>query len=353
MTALLIFNTKLYFMDIFFICVGILLGLLVFIVILTLGNPQGARHIAVALLIIVGLGFILTQFFLLFDGRYNFWPFICFGGICFIILEGSRSVAFKTRTAVFSWRTGEPIGFLTAGDFKFVIPWLEYTSVSTDGAENQSISMKDLPVKIENTEKIQTATKGIQAKVKEIFFLLRPTADINQLFQIEGGTTTVIQRIREFTFQFFQDKIGEIEPVDLDTDKGTLIICLAEDLRIAINKFCLDNEYPYRIPDSNGNYYSVTIGDTELDKEYYSVLAKQEIAQLTANADNLAAEKLVDRLIKAGDLLLVGTQYTAADRLKAAQVTLGIVKEDIKLQTFGVTPDFAVLLKAIAELLKK
>jgi len=177
--------------------------------------------------------------------------------------------------------------------------------------------------------------------------MLHLTGNISELFNIEGGAATVRKRINKFVFQFFQAQINKIEAEDFDLNKGDVIQKLTRELKAGINAYCTRNGYPYHIHDD------ITIGDTELDKAYYEALAKKAIAVVTQQALDVDAEALLARIDKIGKGLLAGTAYSDADRLQAAQITLGIVKKDIQFKKFGVDPDTAVLLKAIAEILKK
>jgi hypothetical protein len=263
------------------------------------------------------------------------------------IYNGGKSLSYKTQTGVWDNITGKPIGVMKEGDLNWSDSVFTKTTTSVNGEPNVSADLQEIEIVIESTPDIQTKTRGVQAKVKEISFMLHLHGHIDRLFDIEGGRETILRRINKFTLQFFQDRVGQIEATTLDQDKGTQIRTLADQLKLEVNQFCRDNNYPFDIVNV------VTIGDTELDPSYYAALAKKEIALLTQEALDVDANALLARIDKIGKALLKGTTYSDADRLQAAQITLGIVKKDIQFKKFGVDPDTGVLLKAIAEILKK
>jgi hypothetical protein len=328
------------------------LGMIVFILILKLLLPTVSwiRHFVLFILCSVAVYYAFT--FILaeaYENNHNFWPIFYCVLCCGLIYKGGRSLDYLTRTGIFDRITNKPVGHFGPGSLKFIVPFLEYTSIKTDGQENIGISMKATEIKIPETPKIQTLTKGVQAVVKDIVFLIKPTDKIELLYPIYEGPKTIANRIISFVYQFFQDKIGHIDPEVLDQNKGDAVRKLAKELKAEVIKFCEENQFPFTIPETA----VVTIGDTELDKEYYAALARKAIAVLTQNALDVDADALKDRLVRVGNALLKGTHYTDADKLQAAQISLGIVKKDIQFKKFGVDPDFGKLIKAIAMLLKK
>lgn len=342
--------------EIFLTEISIFLGVAIFVLILKALMPtvKGLWGFVLFILIVVTLYFAITAIIMIDDDKFSIFPVIFFVLCCVLLYHGGRGVAYLSTTAVFDRMTSKPIRGLKAGSRNWVIPIFEYTGTSTDGVENGSLSLKELKVKIIETPKIQTKTPGIQAVVRDVVFMLRGKEDqMQELLRINDGGKLVYERVVDYVYQFFHDKVGHTDPEELDTDKGTLIRKLANQLKVAVNRFCDANNYPYEIPKKS----RVTIGDTELDEAYYQALAKKEIARLTNMALDLDAEKLLARLIKLGNDLLPdvpgGATYTPDQRLKAAQVSLKIVSETIEFKKFGLDADTAELAKAIAEILKK
>lgn len=274
------------------------------------------------------------------------WPMIYLLLSCFYIYKGARSVPFKTATAVFSKVTNLMVGRIGAG-LHWADPFFERVTTSVDGVPNQTIDLQELKIDIEESTEHHTATKGIKAKVKKIVFMLKVTEDIPRLFDIEGGSKTVRERVLGKIHFILLDEIGQILPVDLDEDKGDTIKELAERLKDRVNQFCQENDYPYEIPDSS----EVTIGDTELDAEYYKVLARREYALLENQAKDVDAEKLRERIANFGKHILPGV--SAKEQTDSALISLGIVKKDIQERKYALDADLVQLAKDIALYFKK
>lgn len=337
-------------MESFIINTGIALVLAIIITLFKLKMPEESYKWKTSLIlgIIAILGFAIIFLALVFIGSWSaFWPIIYCLLFCFYVYKGSKSVAYKTATGVFSRITNKLIGRIEAG-LRWADPIYEVVTVSVDGTPNLTVDLQQLEIEIVETQEMHTSTRGIKAKVRNVVMMLEVIKEeIPQLFEIEGGTLTVRERITSYINFFFLDEIGKINPVDLDEDKGNTLKVLAKKLRIAVNRFCRKNLYPYEIPKGS----IVTIGDTELEAEYYKVLAKKEFMKLEQDALNVEAEMLKKRVLDLGNSLL--PTATENEKLKAAMVALKITPKTIEEKTYGVSTEISVLLKELAEILKK
>lgn len=275
------------------------------------------------------------------------WAIIYFIIFCLYIYLGSKDVALKTITGVFSRVTNKLIGNMTAG-LGWADPIFEKTTTNINGVENESIDLQELEIEIHETSLMHTSKRGIQAKVKNVVFMLEVIENrIPELFEIEGGKETIKNRILSYINFFFLDEIGKILPTDLDEDKGNTLKKLSKKLRKSVNKFCVTEHYPFEIP----HHSEVTIGDTELEAEYYKVLAKEEYAKLENKAKDIDAEKLRERIANFGKHNLPnGTEKEQNDH---ALIALGIVKKDMQENKYAIDSDFAQLAKEIALYFKK
>jgi len=264
------------------------------------------------------------------------------------IYSGSRDVPFRTMTGVFSRFGSKLIGYLRAGSKGWVDPLFEYTTVGTNGELNTSIDLQAIKVHIEETPLMQTKTRGIQVRIKDITLMLKfieSEEGVMQMISIEGGTKVIKERIIGFCDEFFLDEIGEKLPVDIDTDKGNILENLSEKLKKEVNHFCDTNNYPYRIPSNS----RITIGDTELQPEYYQALAKEAFAKLEGKAEKVKADTLRKRIQDMGKNLL--PNGNPKEQTECALIALGITKKEIKEQKYDIDGNISVLLVKLAEIL--
>lgn len=336
-------------MESFIICTGIALALAIVITLFKLFMSKQSYNMRTSFIlgIIAILGFTIIFLALVLIGSWAaFWPMLYLLLSCLYIYKGAVSVPFKTATAVFSRVTNLMVGRIGEG-LRWADPIFETVTTSVDGIPNQTIDLQELKIDIEESTEHHTATKGIKAKVKKIVFMLEVTEDIPRLFDIEGGPKTVLERVLGQINFILLDEIGQILPVVLDEDKGNTIKELAERLKDRVNQFCQDNDYPYKIPNNS----EVIIGDTELDAEYYKVLAKREYAKLEQKAKDLEAQKLQKRIKLFGKRSLpMGTEK---EQEQHALISLGIVKKDIQEKKYSLDTDLVQLAKDIALYFKK
>ncbi|HLP86654.1 MAG TPA: hypothetical protein VK153_02150 [Candidatus Paceibacterota bacterium] len=300
-------------------------------------------------LIIAICGAILfaARFIYLLIGEFNLWPLIFCVICCVFIYKGSKTVAFKTTTGVFSKITQKYVGHMDQGSLNWADPMFEVVTINVDGSPNISLDLQELKIEVLSTPDMHTKVRGIRAKVKNIVFMLEIIEDeMPYLFEIEGGGETIKKRILSFINLFFLDEIGKIDPVDLDEDKGEILKKLASRLKRSVNSFCKKNHYPYKIP--NGSI--ATIGDTELETKYYEVLAKKEFTKLEQDGFDVEAERIRERLLTLGNALL--PTATDNEKLKAAMVAIKITPKTIEEKTFGVNTEISALLKELADILK-
>jgi hypothetical protein len=299
-------------------------------------------------LLVAGVAIIhfAVKFLNLIDNdSFSIWPIIFCIIWCIFIISGGKTVAYKTVTGVFSRKTREVVGTMHAGALNWADPIFEITTTSVDGIPNKSADLQELQIKITETPLMHTSTSGIQAKVKRISLMLKLVGDIRELLEIEGGVSTIRERVTEDVEEYFLKAISHISPTSLDKDKANTIEKLAIDLRTRVNKFCSDNYYPYQITKE------VIIGDTELEAEYYKVLAKKEFTRLEANAKDLDARRLKKRLLDLGKNLLPTSNEV--EQLRQAMISLGITPKDIKEHIAGATPEVVDLLIELVSALKK
>lgn len=348
----------------------IILLLLVIVIKYIFPTFKYLRHIILVVLILsaVNFGYRFLQPIINDDG-FNPLPIMFMGGVGFFIYRGGRNLSFKTRTGIWDTMHNKLISFLTAGQMKWVIPWLETTSIRTDGVEGETLNLKTLPFGINETPEILTNKPGVRAVLtgisgwvdwddKDLLTGKDKTGDakrdferrVIKMFNVDGGVSTVFGRLTGRTLQILHDRVGKVDPEALDSDKGHQVRLIAQQLKDDMNNFLFHDDSPFRIRKD------FTIQDTELDVNYYNTLMKQEIARITAIADDITADKLGKRLVALGNELLKdmpGVTYTSAQRKDAALVALGIVKKEEDYRRFGLDPDTAMLVKAIAGQLKR
>ena len=329
----------------------ILIGLFLIILLSKIVNPRKSYELKISLILgCIGTIIFSIQFLFFLTGKFHFWPILFSIIFCYICLEyiksGGKTVKFKTMTAVFSNINGEIIGKMYAGSLNWADPIFEKVTVSIDGIPNISADLQKLEIIIPQSDRMHTAEPGIQAKIRKINFMLvlDSAADIDLLFEIEGGSKTIRERIESCIEKFLIKSIGKIKPEDLDTDRGNILNCLGIDLGLEVNNFCKDT-YPYKVTDK------VNIGDIELDEVYYTALSKEKLAKLEQKAKDAEAVSLKVRLKDLGDSLL--PNGTPAEKLAAAQLTLGITKKDTKEIKFSTDGDTGDILKNIANIFKK
>jgi len=273
---------------------------------------------------------------------------LIFCGIClFYIYKGGKTVALKTMSGVFSKVTKKSVGIMNAGSLNWACPIFEVVTVSVDGIPNKSADLQKLKVTIHETPPMQTAKRGIQAKIKHISFMLVLDPDrISDLLEIEGGAETIQERIVEFSEEFFLEQVADLTPEALDQDKKKTIDHLKKHLWKHTEDFCDENGYPYHIVEK-----SVVIGDTELDAQYYEALARKEYAKLEQDAKDVEAIALRERISKFGKDLLPGA--SKKEQTDKALIALAIVKKDISEKRFGIDPEIASLAKDLAKFFQK
>ena len=329
--------------------------------------PEWSYAIRSSLIIAIsGVVIFSTKFINIIDSDLNFWlliitaiwPLLFCIICCYYIYKGGKTVAFKTTTGVFSKIYGTPVGIMNAGSLNWADPLFEKTTISTDGIPNKSADLQELKVKISETPLIQTKTRGIQAQVKNITFMLKLSGNIKEILRIEGGATTIRERIIEFVEEFFLEEITKILPEQLDQDKMKVIHELTTGLKKAINGddgpgyygverkrgFCERNKYPYKITGE------VIIGDTELETKYYEVLAKKEFSRLEQDARDVEAARLRERIADFGRH--IRPNASEKEQTENALIALGIVKKDIQEKKYGIDSDLSELAKDIVRYLK-
>ncbi len=329
-------------MDYFVIDGLVFIGL---ILIWIIANLLSLR-ISLFLAILGTVGFSVQFLYIIYWGGFNLIPIILALVCAALILSGDRNVAYKTGTFVLSRLTNQPIKYLEAG-IRWIDPVWEKVAMSADGEEDTSADLQKLQIEIMKTPKMQTKTRGVQVIIMDIvFFLKLKEGGVDMLFDIEGGPDTVYNGVETFTIGFFRDKVAEVGAEKFDTDWKTATADMTKNLKIAINQYCIDNEFPYEIPITS----TIVIGDTELDPEYYVALAKQVYAVLEQNAQDTIAKKLSARLLRAGKKILPGR--TPAEQLEAAKIALSIVKKDIQQRGYSLDADIRILLTELAKIMK-
>jgi hypothetical protein len=340
-------------MGTFLFSVWLFFGLTVVVFILKLIAPKESYELRTSLIVAIAGFAVYAINFLMFiiDKEYlhALWPALGIAACATYIIAGGRSVAFKTQTAVFSRITGNPIAVLQSGSLKWVDPIFELTTVNP-GVENVSANLKDLPIRIEKSAKLLTKNH-VQAWIKDISFLLHLQGDVKELFNIEGGTEIVMERIEHFINEFFIGEISKYLPKDLEEDKHGIIERIAEELEEKINTFCRKMKYPFRVVNnSDSEQPDILIGDIELDPKYYESLAKTALAILDNEAKDKDAEALRKRVIDMGKSLL--PSGTEAEQINAAQITLGLIQKNINETKLSLGTDMPGLIKEVIAILK-
>ena len=330
----------------FVTCGWILIILLGIITISKLIAPEESYQFKISLFVaIVGTIIFSVRFISSIENNFNLWPLIYCGICLFYIYSGGKTVSYKTVSGVFSKITKNPVGKMTSGT-GWADPIFEVVTISVDGIPNKSADLQSLKIKIIETPQMQTQTRGVQAKVKNITFMLKLKPDgLRDLLQIEGGTETVREIICEFIDEFFLEQISHIEAEILDQNKSKIIRTLSDELEKEVNHFCRKNDYPYEIVGT------VIIGDTELDQKYYEILSRKEYARLEQEAKDLEAVSLRIRIKNLGSHILPSA--SEKEQIEAAMLSLGIIKKDIQERKYAVDPTLAQLALDIAKYLKK
>lgn len=309
--------------------------------------PEDSYEIKSSLWIAAIGAFIFAyRFYSSIGDNFSLWHLVFCIICCRYIMAGGKSLALKTASGVFSKVTKKSVGLMEAGSLNWADPLFEVVTISVDGVPNISIDLQKLEITIEETALMQTSTSGIQAKVKNLSFILKLTNidDIQRLLEIEGGVTTVRKRIIKYVGEIIMILISQLSPEDIDQDKNATIETLADEIELRVNAFCLLNDYPYSIINT------VIIGDTELEQKYYEVLAKKEFTRLEQDGLDVEADRIKVRLIALGTSVL--PTGTKDEQLKAAMIALKITPKTLEEKSFGVSPEVAILLKELAVLLK-
>ncbi|HAE36804.1 TPA: hypothetical protein DCX66_03445 [Candidatus Nomurabacteria bacterium] len=339
-------------MESFLLNTAILLVFIIAISLLKVLIPEISYELKTSLILGISAMVVFSLIFLIFvtmekEKLDPTWPTIYLLISSGFVGAGAKTVALKTVSGVFSKINNQLLGRVEAG-LNWADPIYEEFRANIDGIANTSIDLQELEIEIKETPEMHTATRGIKAKVKNVVIMLQIIEEqIPQLFEIEGGKETIKHRILSFVNLFFLDKIGQMEPLQLDEDKGDTLRKLGCELKTAINKFCKDNHYPFEIPE----HAEVTIGDTELEPEYYKVLAKKEFTRLEQDGLDVEATRIRSRLLDLGKQLLPKSNEN--EQLKAAMVALKITPKSISEQTYGVSPEVSLLLVELAGILKK
>lgn len=346
-TVILIYKLKIAMIN-FIISTGITLVIAIIISLLKVFAPEESYKMRTSLVLGTLAIILFAIYFLIllsFQKWSAIWPIIYCLLYCLYIYEGSKSVALKTATGVVSKVTNEFVGYIGAG-LHWADPIFEIVTISVDGVPNKSADLQKLTVEISETPLMQTATRGIQVRIKRINFMLELIAsNIQELFNIEGGSETIRERIVEYIDEFFLEKISKLAPEKIDQNKAETIKKLAEELEEEVNEFCKKNNYPYQISSK------VIIGDTELEAKYYEVLAKKEFMKLEQEALDVESEMIRKRLLDLGNNLLPTASEN--EKLKAAMVALKITPKTIEEKTFGVSPEISILAKELVDVFKK
>lgn len=325
-----------------------LLGLFIIITLSKVLLPKESFKIQLSLIIALGgLIFFGFRFVSNVADNFNLWPFISCVVCGIYIISGGKTIQAKTISGVQSKFTKRFVGVMNAGT-DWADPIFEIVTVSVDGIPNKSADLQKLEIIIPETPLMQTSTRGIQAKVKKISFMLElEEGKMLELLEIEGGVVTVRERVVEYIDEFFLGKISQLSPEKLDQDKKAIIETLAEELKEEVNEFCTDtdNNYPYQITGS------VIIADTELEVKYYEALSKKEFAKLEQQAKDVEANKLRLRLYKFGKKSLPNA--SEKEQVEYALVALKVVPREIKENKFAIDPELAQLAKDIALYFKK
>jgi hypothetical protein len=250
-------------------------------------------------------------------------------------IAGGIKGSFKTETIILSKVSGDSVGTMKY-KLNWVDPFFEMLSPSID--------LRKIQLRVASTPDLQTSSRGIKAKVKEISLMIQKKGDARKILKIEGGFETIKERILSSMDEFFIHRVGSLSPQDLDTDKAATIENMITDLTDELNHFCSNNNYPYKVKD-------ILIGDTELDQVYYEALAEKVLTALREEAKDVSAAAIKNRIVDVGNTLL--PNGTENEKVQAAQIALNIVKKTIEEKKFGVDMDLKVLIREIALLLKK
>ena len=325
---------------------SILLVLFVIILLSKVINPETSYEYKVSL-IVAGFGAIIFAFrfvSIISNDGFNLWPLFCLIGCGVYIASGGVKVSYKTVSGVFSTITKKPIGIIRAGT-NWVDPWFEEIKANPDGPLNKSLDLQELLIEIPEIPWMQTQKRGVQAKIKNISFMLELNGDIRNLLNIEGGVKTVRKRINSYIEEFFLEHISMKDPLEIDQNKHKTIKDFTEKLEKEVNYWCLKKKYPYKIKEG------IIISDVELEPEYYKVLAKAEYTRLEQEGKDVEAKALRIRVADFGKHILPNA--SEQQQIEAAMLALGIIKKDIQERKFAIDPVLAKLAMDIASYLKK
>lgn len=247
---------------------------------------------------------------------------------CCSIIAGSRQVPHNTQTILWDSISGGPLSVLMSG-LHIIDPIFEYIAIGVKTNKNECIDMQKIRTVIHESDPMLTATPGIKAIIRHIDFMLKLSGNIRLLLDVEGGFSTIRERIITLIKEFLIKKVAKIQAVELDTGGHDSLHVLEVDILKEVSDFCKRNNYPYAIEEVN-------MADIVLPEDYYAALREKVIAILKADAADETAKRLVGRIVKAAGKFL-DKSATKEQKLLAAQISLGIVKKDIKDNNFGLT----------------
>lgn len=322
---------------------------IIYVVSYALPEMAHACYVSLILFIVCGIWFAIESYNSIGTDDYNLSSLLGFLFCGTLVVMGGKDVAFKTVITVFSKLTNKPIGQMSAGAFNWSCPFT--TKVSTDDSKHKAADLQSLEITIPQIGPVQTKTRGIQVTFHKLSFMLKLVPErLNEIYEVEGGLETMRKKIEDFVFEFFEKNAKKKTPefLDIDSDGDDPVEWITGELIKEIDKFCNDNSYPYLISLNKNVESQITLRSIELDAAYYEALGKKKFAELDADANDLKAQRLMERIKQTGRGILPNS--SEQDQAKEAKIALGITPQTFQQNDFGISTDSKVLLKEIFEI---
>lgn len=319
---------------------------IIYVVSYALPEMAHAYYISLILFMVCGIWFAIESYNSIGTDDYNLSSLLGFLFCGTLVVMGGKNVAFKTVITVFSNLTNKPIGQMNTGAFNWSCPFT--TKVSIDDTGHKAADLQSLEITIPQIGPVQTQTRGIRATFHKLSFMLKLVPErLNEIYEIEGGLETMRKKIDDFIFKFFEKIAKQKNPefLDINSYGADPVEWITELLVKEIDKFCNNNSYPYLISLSKDGGSQITLRSIELDAAYYEALGKKRYAELDADANDLKATRLTERIQHTGQGIL--PNGSEKDQAKEAKIALGITPQTFQQNDFGISSDSKEILKEV------
>ena len=263
------------------------------------------------------------------------FAFMSFWGIT--LTNGSNSVGIKTTALIISIAFRVAVTRVVNGKINWEVPGAYYAGNNTEKNDGYGFTQKKFEVEIERSAWAQTSEPGILGRVLEFKFYCQFKSGIHEfeetiggkkfprfkyyeemIIEFEGREKGLIDVVIDEVMAKIKDKIQSLTPDELDGKgfKKDVAQQIIKDLQAHFDK----EGIPVTVTDG-------TVGDTDLPKEYYEVLAAERMAHLRQAGESERVKMVGDMLHELGTKL--APELDSRERNKIALVAAGITEMDI------------------------